>query len=299
MAVALSAIVVLALVVPGFLAWYGFRFDQKLGGVHTRPPFDNILLCCSLSVVFHCLWIPIAEYVASRRGNHVVVSGEDVLALVAGAYDEEDRPFPSIAADMAKHRHSIAAYLLSLYGFSYLSGVAIRLVILRLNLDARYRKFRIFHSEPWYELFVRARRRLTKKGEKTFTHVTFVMETSTGNFLYKGELRDYVLNQDRALDRILLRNVSRRMLPQTVEDCQNEAEREAESGFYKVEAEILVVDMSAVKNLAVFYFAVKDIDIPPSQRDANAPDATPPGTPPAAPQPPLFPHYVPPTDQAT
>lgn len=283
MAVALSAIVLFALGVPGFLAWYGYRFDQQVtSGVHARPPFDHILFCSVLTVALHFAWMPLAEQASRGFGHPVLVNVAEAITLIGGVYDE-GRSFGAVANDLAAFRWSIFLYLVSLYSVSFAIGWISRLVVLAANLDGRFPRVPFFQSEAWHELFFRARDRKKKNGQIAFTVVAFVMETSTGNFLYRGALRNFSLNHRRSLERITLYEVSRRRMPDDLPGCQQEiaSHENEESRFYSIDVDDFVVNMEAVKNLAVFYVYAD----PPLER-------SPPGPPEYAELPPTVDHQT-------
>lgn len=278
MNVALPALVIFALVLPGFIFRDRFKRNEKTALDYA--PFGRVVAEAVIwAVVLHFIWLLMAWQL---RGQ--VLNLEAVMGLLSSNSEDQSQAIKFIH----QRADSLAQYFLSLLFACLVVPTLLRKFITLCRLD-RYGSvlapFVRFHDAPWYYLLTGADFR---KGDlPDYINVSAIVNIAGTPFLFQGMLDDFFFSSDGQLDRLVLENVSRRLLnndktvpgaPLTsdahltaveaagLKDAHTPAE---DQRFYPVDGDYFVLRMSEAITLNVQYVKLlKERDV------ANAPTMT-------------------------
>lgn len=278
MNVALPALVIFALVLPGFIFRDRFKRNEKTALDYA--PFGRVVAEAVIwAVVLHFIWLLMAWQL---RGQ--VLNLEAVMGLLSSNSEDQSRAIKFIH----QRAGSLAQYFLSLLFACLVVPTLLRKFITLSRLDrydAVLAPFVRFHDAPWYYLLTGADFR--KADLPDYINVSAIVNIAGTPFLFQGMLDDFFFSSDGQLDRLVLENVSRRLLsndktvpraPLTsdahltaveaagLQDAHTPGE---DQRFYPVDGDYFVLRMSEAITLNVQYVKLlKERDV------ANAPTVT-------------------------
>jgi hypothetical protein len=254
MSLALPALMVLFLVLPGILLYSGYSggFRQSAGAVISVPGSVTWSLMIALvsAVALHGLWSALSW----RLFDESVDLGS-VLYLLGGQYSDRETYVRTL--NIAAARPSVTvSYFLSLYGFSAFLGVAIRRLVRRHQLDKRFQFFR-FKNEWHYLLSAEL---LDDGDEDTITMVSATVEHQDGTFLYVGILHHYQLDEAGALDWVALSapTYRRKLLDDFKGRRPDEGHATVDDRYYEIRGEYLVLAMENIRTMNIDYLFVTE-----------------------------------------
>jgi hypothetical protein len=203
MNVALPAIIVFFLLLPGFIFRSGLKRAERQSLDYS--PFgqvvaEGVLWSCAL----HAAWLAAAYYGADLRLDTRVIM--DLLSASPTAQSEGIKM-------VAERDVRIGTYFVSLLVFSFAVPPASRLVVVRFRLDSRDSPVRsIFRLDgaPWYYVLTGAD--FPKNEVPDLIYATAIVDAAGTPMLYRGVVDDFHVSQDGELDRLILQNTTRRPL---------------------------------------------------------------------------------------
>jgi hypothetical protein len=254
MSLALPALLVLFLALPGILFYSGYSggFRQRAASIISTPGSVTWSLTIALvsSVALHALWSAFAW----GWFDETVDLGT-VLYLLGGQYSGQD-VYVKALNTVAARPYLTVTYFLSLYVFSALLGVAIRRFVRRNYLDKKFLFLRL--NNEWHYLF--SGELAGDAGGDKFAIISTTIEHQDGTFLYVGILHHYQMNDSGSLDWIALASPTyRRKLADDFMGSRSDHEHITLDGrYYEVRGEYLVLATQNIKTMNIDYFYVTE-----------------------------------------
>lgn len=274
MNVALPALVVFALVLPGFIFRNRFKRNEKTALDYA--PFGGVVAEAVIwAVVLHFIWLLLAWLLRDQ-----VLHAETLMGLLSSNSEDQSRAikFIHLRADW------LAQYFLSLLFASLLVPTLLRKFITKYRLDrygAMPAPFARFHDAPWYYLLTGADFKNSELPD--YINVSAVVNIAGTPYLFQGMLDDFFFSSDGQLDRLILENVSRRLLSKdkavlaepmpssvSLEAEETAAQQDAyapviDDRFYPVDGDYFVLRMSEAITLNVQYVKLLDVATAPTR----------------------------------
>jgi hypothetical protein len=246
MNVALPALLVFVLLLPGFAARSRFKHVERTS-IDFSPFGEKVMEAVFVACALHAVWLSIGYLCLGR-----VLEVEALMALASSDAGAQAKAIQAIVAS----QHWIALYFGSLLATVWLLPSALRRWITRKHLDRRSHwlsRWLRFHEAPWYYLLTGADFELDKVPD--FIVVSAIVDTKgEGPTLYTGVLDEYFVTPDGTLDRLVLENVLRRPLKSDRAERGNaEIER-----FYEIEGDYFVLRYDEAITLNIKYFMLED-----------------------------------------
>ncbi len=243
MNLALPAILVFLLVLPGFL----FRSRLKLAEQTSLDysPFGRVVTEALLwSIALHGAWLAFATAFGEP------VRTDALLGLLSSSPDLQ-----AVAVDaVSRASLRVFSYFLSLYAFAFVVPGVLRAVITQWRLDrhgARFSSVFRFYQAPWYYLLTGADFDLYEQPD--FILVAAIVDVAGSATLYVGILADFFFDPDGHLDRLVLENVSRRPLANDRTDGEDQR-------FYRIDGDYFVIRYTEAITLNVQYVKLPTAD---------------------------------------
>jgi hypothetical protein len=203
MNLALPALVVFLLLLPGFIARSRIKRAERQSLDYS--PFGQIVSEAVLwSIALHLLWTAVTGLVAGKA-----IDPQTVLRLMSAEASIQTQALQSVAAQAS----GITLYFTTLLVFAHLSPWVVRRVVERYRLDrqqSHWSPLLRFSAAPWYYLFSGAD--FEESDVPDLISVSAVVDVAGEPYLYVGLLEDYFMTHDGELDRVVLQHVMRRPL---------------------------------------------------------------------------------------
>lgn len=203
MNIAFPALVVFALLLPGFIA--RSRIKRVEATTLDYSPFgQTVTEAVIVSGALHILWIWLTKYSTGR---------EFAPEVLFGLFSAEPIAQAESLKTLASQAGEISCYFSTLIVFSILAPWAARYGITKLRLDRDGANFSFlfrFHRAPWYYLFSRSD--LEAEEGRDLIAISAIVNVAGTAYLYSGLLEEYFCDQSGNLDRMVLRWVMRRTL---------------------------------------------------------------------------------------
>ncbi len=243
MNIALPAIIVFILLLPGFIFRSSLKRAERVSVDFS--PFGRVVAEAVLwAIGLHAVGLTFTHWVCSRGLDPVVLM--NLLSSVPAGQ-------ASAGQVVGGQFNAIAAYIVALLVASHLVPICLRTVISRLRLDradAYFSSVFRFHHAPWYYLLSGAD---FKKDEiPDFILVSAIVEVANGAYLYIGVLDDFHFDSEGQLDRLILQKVSRRPIADD-KPPENERNGTEELRFYPIDGDNFVLRYSEAITLNVQY----------------------------------------------
>jgi hypothetical protein len=258
-----SSLFLFVLISPGLL----FRFSY-LQGSYAKLSFkvsavEEILWAIVPAFLLHLLGIWFTE-----NAMHEQIRLDIVYQFITGK-----------EPDFAIVRKSIvpfSLYLLTLIALGVVTGVITRALVRKLKFDL-YWKFLRFGNEWYYLLsgemlnlpeknaeanwFERVggyfRDLFTKKAQVELIQVDAVVNSTEGDLIFSGILKDFFLSKDNGLDRLYLSNVYRRSFKNDLQDEDKNPgflARDTDERYYAMPGDFFVITYDKIRNLNITYY---------------------------------------------
>lgn len=243
MNVALPALIVFIILLPGFIFRSGLKRAERISVDFS--PFGRVVAEAVLwSVFVHSAWLTLSYVLFSRQFDPVVFM--NLLGSVTGS---QARAAQQVGAEFTW----IAAYFVSLIVASHVVPIFVRNAISKFRLDrydAPFSSVFRFHDAPWYYLLTGAD--FEEDEEPDFIYISAIVEVAKEAVLYVGILDDFYFDADGQLDRLILQKVSRRPIAsdKPVEQLLNE---KIVRRFYPIDGDNFVLRYSEAITLNVQY----------------------------------------------
>lgn len=263
MNIALPALVVFVILLPGFIARSRHKQAERLSLDYS--PFGAVVSEAVVwALALHLLWLGTAWLVAGR-----VLRPEVLFQLLSSDAAAQSRALQALAAQMAP----VAAYFASLIAFAQFGPTAWRALIVRFGLDrigSRGSRWLRFDEAPWYYLLSGAD--FPAANRPDFIAVSAIVDVAGRPMLYTGILDDYFIDRDGQLDRLILQDVMRRPLDADKPRSDSAAAATvAGERFYRVDGDYFVLRYAEAITLNIEYIQLRPA-ADSAQADAAGPD---------------------------
>ena len=260
---AISAVLLLALLLPGFIT----QLTYTKGSWHWNSPTstqtitEQIPSAVVLSGVLHTIWAT-AAFCLNQPINL-----DATVMLLLGSYGHDDVHFDTTIAAFSKHSYQIFWYFLTLYIASALSGYFGHSFVRKRKLDLKSKFFR-FNNE-WYYLLSGEILEFSEvnnsEGEIDGVYLTTVVHHNDKDYLYRGIVADFYFDKSGSLDRILMRLAHRRCLSNDRELGQpfnnDDPAFTSDDRYYDIEGDYFLLRYSEMSTINVDYiFVTKEED---------------------------------------
>ncbi len=192
-----------------------------------------------VSCALHAIWLYALSF-----SNHTI-NFHLLLTVIAGAQDSEyTNAIESISlSDLS----CFFKYFVSIYLFAFLIGKISRYLIKKLELD-RFLFFRL--ETKWHYLFGGHD---WEKGAPDGVIIATTHELAGKGYLYLGLLKDFHLDDEGNLDRLILTSVGRR----NINTDKTHPHEGTQKRFYPVDGDCLILKYSEIKTLNVQYLKIE------------------------------------------
>jgi hypothetical protein len=239
MNIALSAVILFILLLPGFSFYMGLYT-----GKHTKPApkfsvLESLLLTALFSLLIHLVGL---------QCIHTTIRFDVLLKLMGVDQKEilQQRPLISNQSFSALVKeffiYNSVVNLLCASG-----GIVARKLILHFNLDWKYAFLRLnnkwFYAFNGYQLGVK---------EAYLIYVDALVHAQEGSVIYTGFLEDFLCNGEE-LDRIYLKSVTRRKA--TIPE-HTDATAFKPGAVYELEGDTFCLPAKEIKNLMLRFYVV-------------------------------------------
>lgn len=249
MNVALSTLILLLFLIPGFL-FRRFYYTGEFSKQYFKQNFTDLVFPTLIpSLLFHAVGLYLISH--SPFTNAYALDIGVISGLISGVanYDQVNRALLNI------YRYSdlILGYFLCISLISGVTGFLVKVFVRNLKLDRKLKLFR-FQNE-WHYIFsgeILDFPRVPGKAEDLdFTYVDALVKNDEGTIIYSGLLTEYVLSKEGGIDRLYLTDVKRRYLK------NDEKEKPGESKYYYMPGQFFVLPFQHVVNLHITYYIVE------------------------------------------
>ena len=250
MNVALPAIIVFLLVLPGFI--FRDRYKRTERTVLDYAPFGRVVAEAVLwAAALHAIWLAGAWLF---RGHFFRL--DILMGLLSASPTAQARAIE----DLDRQADWLAEYFASLLLASLLIPIVLRSVITRWRLD-RFGHWLApvvrFHDAPWYYLLSGAD--FAKEELPDLIKISAIVDVAGEPYLYQGFLDDFYFNPDGELDRLVLEEASRRPLANDKPKPDGGKQAGAvDERFYPIDGDYFVLRYSEAITLNVVYLKLND-----------------------------------------
>jgi hypothetical protein len=297
MSIALSAVLLILLLVPGFLFRDRYRrsfrpndtrgvslfFADASAQALGRPSRE------ALHVAFMAALLNVALCAAATSVSHATSGAipqpnlKATLLILVNSFGPDDRYFDDVVSSVVDRPGWILGYFAALYTAALFAGVVCCWVVRRWGLDRSWNLLEF--ANPWVRLLVGDTPAVDDKLDEltaeararviVLTSVSAAVCLEGAAHLYFGFLSSVHLDADGGIDHIVLWQTHRRHLKPDETDATASDERDH---YYPIRGDYVAVKYSEIRNLNVDYvFVFEDEDAPEgaSDHDAQAEPAQP------------------------
>lgn len=268
--IALTTLVILLLVVPGFVARSAYLSSRFTNDVLPKNLSDDIARAFLYSLPFHIAGIGVVAHF-HLMGIGVGINIPILFRLVSGDYGKDSVFAPEIIDNLSQYLHQIGLYFIVLVGLAFGTGRALRWWVWRQEWDLKYPSLFGYKTKWLYTLFGRGKTSGTL-GKDYLPYVDVIVDLGEKTRMYRGVVSEFTTDDTGTLKDIVLLAALRGKFKKV---------EEGGSAFYweEVPGDCLVLRYSEIKNLNVTY-----VRLPPSS-SATQPPSPPEVQPTEAPDP--------------
>lgn len=247
MNIALPAIIIFSLVLPGFIVRTNIRRASKTS--LDFSPFGKMVATSLMwAAALHIIWIFLTLIFTGNRFDPAILMG-----LLSAEKSLQASSIERTAAQFG----DISFYFITLYIACPLFPKVVRFFVDKYSLDGIHSSsswiFR-FDDADWFYLFSGVD---FKKGEKPdFISISAVVEVGKESYIYKGALDDYFTDSDGELTRIVLSGASRRKLENDKFSCEDQPSEDQR--FYEINGDYFVLKYDEISSLNVHYIKIQE-----------------------------------------
>jgi hypothetical protein len=243
MNVALPALIVFLLLLPGFI--FRTRLKRAERTSLDFSPFGQVAAEAVMWAVFaHLLWLAVSYWVFRHQLEPAVL-----MKLLSSDATGQARATELVGRDFKW----ISAYFVTLLFASYAIPKGLRSVISKYRLDrdtARLSSIFRFHQAPWYYLLTGAD--FAEGDQPDFIVVSAIVEVAAEAMLYMGVLDEFFVDPEGQLDRLILQGVARRPIASDKPPIGPQG-TQASQRFYDIDGDYFVLRYSEAITLNVQY----------------------------------------------
>jgi hypothetical protein len=242
--IALPALVVFVLLLPGFIARSRIKLAERLSLDYS--PFGQVATEAVMwAAALHAIWLA-GTWLWTGR----VLRADLPLRLLSADAGTQARALDALAAEAG----SVALYFGTLVALAYIVPAIIRSLIQHFRLDragSPLARFLRFSAAPWYYLLSGADFR--REDTPDCIAISAIVSVAGKSVLYTGILVDYFLDQEGRLDRMILQGVMRRPLEK--DKSPGSIDRELDR-FYPIDGDYFVLRYAEAITLNVEYIKI-------------------------------------------
>lgn len=250
MNIALPAIVIFILLLPGFIVRSRFKRAERVSLDYS--PFGQVVTQAVLwTAILHIVWLYLAYQFLDQR-----LQTDILFKLLSSDTAGQTKAIELIA----KQDVRIAAYFFTILVFAYVAPAIARRAIIYFRMDRRdsaIGSLLRFNHAPWYYLLTGAD--FDKNNEPDLISVAAIVDAAGVATLYTGVLEDFFFDQDGGLDRLVLSNVARRQLESDKSLATDASEDSVQERFYAVDGDYFVLRYSEAITLNIQYVKLRDV----------------------------------------
>lgn len=240
MNLALPAIIVFCLVLPGFVFRISLRRASTISLDYS--PFGKMVTSSlSWAVGLHLFWVFLTNTFTKNQVDPALVFG-----LLSSDKDLQGKSIALVSSQFG----SVAFYFITLLLTCFFVPKLVRVIVDKYKLDGFHsgvKRFFRFDDADWYYLFSG----VDLKGQPDFISLSAVVEVGKESFIYKGALEDYFTDSTGELTRLVISGASRRRMERT-----QELSADTQDGFYPINGDYFVLKYSDIQSLNVHYIKI-------------------------------------------
>lgn len=249
MNIAFPAFFIFCLILPGFIFLRSFSRKENTSIDH-KGLDSSSAWAIFLSASFHLIWWLLTSLFNLEIRYDICMK---LLTSVKLVKDELYIITESIPL--------IIAYFLSMFITTFLLGKLTQKI---LTHYCPYKESYFSFDTPWY---YELKGLISKELCADFTKVSCLVDLKEGSYLYYGILKEFYLNKDGSLDRIVIEEASRRSLdkdersePENDLTYDEEVALEAsnQERFYEIKGDRIILKYSDIKNINLEYYTVTE-----------------------------------------
>jgi hypothetical protein len=249
MNVALPALVIFLLVLPGFV--FRHRFKRAERTALDYAPFGRVVAEAVLwAGVLHGLWLLLAWLL---RGETLRL--DLLLELLSAAPGAQ----ATAIAVLGRQAGELALYFGTLLLASHFVPAGLRAFITWRRLDRAghwLAPLARFNDAPWYYLLTGADFR--EEDLPDLIKVSAIVDVASTPYLFQGFLENFYFNPDGSLDRLVLQGVARRPLAADRLTVTQEGTLAADEEFYPIEGDYFVLRYAEIITLNIQYLILQE-----------------------------------------
>lgn len=266
MNLALPALIIILLILPGILLSYSYRRGYALRSPIAIGPIQHeIIIGLFLALIIQLILLPLANVVSGFE-----VDFQALLISLAGWPPINEVHIRHYIEASTSHTYLILIYLTASNMLALIVGILLHWVVRKNKLDLRY-DFLRFNNE-WYYLFTGEARIFEQpqkdrsiqgikeflKTEIDFIYISALVEQSNTSYLYWGALSDFYFDRSGKLDRIVLSNAYRRILEEDRNEDDSTSDLTDEGRFYKIAGDYFIIPYHEIININIEYFVLDE-----------------------------------------
>ena len=240
MNIALSAILLLLLILPGFVFLKAFERTENTS--IERRPFD----VSSASALLIAVIIHFALLLATPISGYHVDFSLFLKFLLGAEFSPEELEV------VVNSRTLIATYFLVSMILPYLLGKISQKVVFYFN---PYKGSLLSFETPWY---YELKGKISRDTDQEYIKFSCVQEIDGNAYIYFGVLEEFYLTRDGQLDRIVLSDASLRRFEPKKQESKN---------IHQFEGSRLILKYSEIKNLNIEFYQITREEPEPNTTD--------------------------------
>lgn len=253
MNIALPALVVFVILLPGFIARVQIKHAERTS-LDYSPFGQTVSEAVVWAGLLHVIWIWLSGRLLNNHFQSTVV-----LELLSSSSEIQARALRAIASDARR----ITVYFTSLIAFAYVVPRLARRVVIQNRWDRTscwLSPLLRFSRAPWYYILSGADFEPDEVPDLII--ISAIVNIAGQPYLYRGVLDDYFFADDGTLDRLVLQRVHRR--PLSFDKTRGMAAEEAQNPtqlterFYPIDGDYFVLRYSEAITLNVLYVKLEE-----------------------------------------
>ncbi len=264
MRIAFSAILFLALLIPGLLFYVAYRYDQDTDGIPVKFPPQKIVAVSLLSSGLHLLFFLITLPIQYCLGRYV--DGGLILELIIGSEIEPQ----VIQQQIWESANLIVVYFGVLFGCAWMSGNLAWEAVWRNQLDFKYQFLRrnpLFYLLTGHDA-IRQSEHFPDKNLGVMVTITALVKAGDLNFLYSGYYGGAEIDSEQRIIFLILGYPDRRTVHSDEELYRYPLEHNEKGDLvdpnppyprYPIEGDFLIIDGEDILNVCFNYDVYREV----------------------------------------
>lgn len=245
MSLALPAILIFIILLPGFVA--RFRLKRVERTIIDHSPFGHAVTeGILLAALLHLVWIVGMEQFTDRHFSPV---------KLFPLFSADPKSQGSALQELGRQFNLVATYFLSLLFASFIIPSLLRRLVTHYRLDIHdnlFSRMLRFNGAPWYYLLSGAD--FTEESRPDMVSISGIVDVAGTAYLYVGVLEDFFVDQEGNLDRFILSEVIRRPI---TGDKDPQHENIVLDRFYPIDGDYFVLRYSEAITINVEYIKLE------------------------------------------